>query len=58
MKIFFSVGEPSGDQHAAHLISELARRDPGIECCGFGGPMMEQAGCRIDDVWTIERPGG
>ncbi|MDB5386634.1 MAG: lipid-A-disaccharide synthase [Planctomycetaceae bacterium] len=48
MKIFFSVGEPSGDQHAAHLVAELqsARRD--IECIGFGGPSMRDAGCRID----------
>lgn len=48
MKIFFSVGEPSGDQHAAHLISELQKRDRAIECVGFGGPLMRDAGCRID----------
>jgi lipid-A-disaccharide synthase len=48
MHIFFSVGEPSGDQHAAHLIEELKRRQPGIEVSGFGGPHMEQAGCRLD----------
>ncbi len=46
MKIFFSAGEPSGDQHAAHLIEELQRRDPNIDCCGFGGPKMEEAGFR------------
>ncbi len=44
MHVFFSVGEPSGDQHAAHLIAEMRRRDPGIRCSGFGGPLMEQAG--------------
>lgn len=48
MKIFFSVGEPSGDQHAAHLISELQSRDASIECIGFGGPLMRDAGCRVD----------
>jgi lipid-A-disaccharide synthase len=48
MKIFFSVGEPSGDQHAAHLIAELRRRRPDIECVGYGGPLMERAGCRLD----------
>ncbi|MDB5335446.1 MAG: lpxB [Planctomycetaceae bacterium] len=48
MKIFFSVGEPSGDQHAAHLITELQSRDATIECVGFGGPLMQEAGCRID----------
>ncbi len=44
MHVFFSVGEPSGDQHAAHLIAEMRRRDPSIHCSGFGGPLMEQAG--------------
>lgn len=48
MEIFFSVGEPSGDVHAAHLIAELQRRRPDIRCTGYGGPQMEQAGCRID----------
>ncbi|MCA9118312.1 MAG: lipid-A-disaccharide synthase, partial [Planctomycetaceae bacterium] len=48
MEIFFSVGEPSGDQHAAHLIEELTRRRPDIQCSGYGGPEMEQAGCRLD----------
>ena len=47
MRIFFSVGEPSGDQHAAHLIAELRRRVPGFEALGFGGPLMEAAGCRL-----------
>ena len=44
MHVFFSVGEPSGDQHAAHLISELRQRDSSVHCSGFGGPLMEQAG--------------
>lgn len=48
MKIFFSVGEPSGDQHAAHLIHELQRRAAELEPIGFGGPLMREAGCRID----------
>jgi lipid-A-disaccharide synthase len=47
MHIFFSVGEPSGDQHAAHLLGELKRRRPDIEASGFGGPLMQQAGCRL-----------
>jgi lipid-A-disaccharide synthase len=47
MRIFFSVGEPSGDQHAARLVEELRRRRPGLECVGFGGPHMEQAGFRV-----------
>ncbi|MCE9544162.1 MAG: lipid-A-disaccharide synthase [Planctomycetia bacterium] len=44
MRIFFSAGEPSGDLHGANLIRELRRRDPDIECIGFGGPQMAAAG--------------
>jgi len=47
MHIFFSVGEPSGDQHAACLIEELKRRRPNLEVSGFGGPLMQKAGCRL-----------
>ncbi|HUG91363.1 MAG TPA: lipid-A-disaccharide synthase [Planctomycetaceae bacterium] len=52
MKIFFSAGEPSGDQHAAHLIGELRRLRPDVECTGYGGPLMERAGCRLDHRLT------
>jgi lipid-A-disaccharide synthase len=48
VKIFFSVGEPSGDQHAAHLVHELSKRRGDVECVGYGGPAMRAAGCRID----------
>lgn len=48
MHIFFSVGEPSGDQHAAHLIQELRRQHPGVEFSGFGGPLMQEEGCRLE----------
>jgi lipid-A-disaccharide synthase len=47
MHIFFSVGEPSGDLHASKLIAELKRRVPQLECSGFGGPLMKEAGCRV-----------
>src|SRR5262245_33463024 len=47
MHIFFSVGEPSGDQHAACLIEELRRRSPQIKVSGFGGPLMRRAGCGL-----------
>jgi len=47
MHIFFSVGEPSGDQHAAQLIAELKRRRPETTVSGYGGPLMEEAGCRL-----------
>jgi lipid-A-disaccharide synthase len=47
MKIFFSVGEPSGDVHGANLVRELRRREPDIECVGYGGPEMAAAGCQL-----------
>jgi lipid-A-disaccharide synthase len=53
MQIFFSVGEPSGDQHAAHLMAELKRVQPNVKFSGFGGPLMEQAGCRL--IYTMTR---
>lgn len=47
MHVFFSVGEPSGDHHAARLISELRTRRPDLRVSGYGGPRMEQAGCQV-----------
>lgn len=46
MKLFFSVGEPSGDLHGANLIHELTQRTD-IEAVGYGGPRMAAAGCRL-----------
>jgi lipid-A-disaccharide synthase len=47
MRIFFSAGEPSGDLHGANLIQEFRRLDPAIDCFGFGGERMAEAGCRL-----------
>lgn len=47
MRIFFSAGEPSGDQHGARLIGQLRGLRPDIEVEGFGGPEMRRAGCRL-----------
>lgn len=47
MHIFFSVGEPSGDHHAAHLIEELRRQNPNVRVSGFGGPVMRGVNCEI-----------
>lgn len=44
MKIFFSVGEPSGDLHGANLIRQLKKEESSIECVGFGGPRMQNEG--------------
>ncbi len=43
-RIFFSVGEPSGDLHAAGLIRELKKLDPFLDATGFGGPKMSAVG--------------
>jgi len=47
MKLFFSVGEPSGDVHGANLIRSLHQIQPDLEIVGFGGPKMAAAGCRL-----------
>ena len=47
MKIFFSVGEPSGDLHGANLVRALQQSMPDIECVGFGGPRMDAAGVTL-----------
>lgn len=52
MRIFFSVGEPSGDEHAASLINSLKEKDPTIQCEGLGGPEMKEAGCEIHTQLT------
>lgn len=45
MRIFLSVGEPSGDVHGANLIRALRNLDPTLDCVGFGGDRMARAGC-------------
>ena len=52
MKIFFSVGEPSGDLHGANLIESLRDQVPGVRCVGYGGPRMEAAGCELHEDLT------
>ncbi len=49
--VFFSVGEPSGDLHAANLITAL-RRYQAVNCRGWGGPRMARAGCHLDGDLT------
>ena len=46
MRIFFSVGEPSGDLHASNLVRQLRRRMDLI-ADGLGGPKMQAAGCEL-----------
>ncbi len=47
-RIFFSVGEPSGDQHAARLINRLLSSSSNVTARGFGGQAMKDAGCQLD----------
>lgn len=47
MKIFLSVGEPSGDLHGANLIRALQRRHSDWQYVGYGGPRMAAAGCQL-----------
>ena len=48
MKVYFSVGEPSGDLHGANLIRALAERHPAWQFVGYGGPKMAAAGCQLN----------
>jgi lipid-A-disaccharide synthase len=45
--ILFTAFEPSGDAHAAGIISELLRRDPALDVTAWGGPKMEAAGATL-----------
>jgi len=47
MRIFFSVGEPSGDLHGANLIRALQAKYPNVQCVGYGGPRMAEAGFEL-----------
>ncbi len=42
--IMFSVGDPSGDQHSAPIISQLTKKLPSCTCLGIGGPKMAVQG--------------
>jgi len=50
--LFISVGEPSGDQHAARLIQAIRRRRGDVRFSGFGGRSMRAAGCNLDQDMT------
>src|SRR3989338_5158696 len=56
--VCFVAGDPSGDLHAAHLISVLKTRDPRLTFTGLGGPAMQRAGCPLlDDLTTTAAIG-
>ncbi len=45
--VLISAGEASGDAHAARMVDELKKLDPGIQFTGMGGDKMRQAGVDI-----------
>ena len=45
VRLFISVGERSGDVHAANLIRSVRSLRPEVEFEGLGGPGMARAGC-------------
>jgi lipid-A-disaccharide synthase len=45
--ILLLAGEPSGDQHAAHLARELRRKISGARLVGTGGPKMAAEGVEL-----------
>jgi len=47
LRIMFSAGESSGDQHAAQLYRALQARLPHLEGFGMGGKAMAEAGIEL-----------
>lgn len=51
-RVFITVAEVSGDQHAAHLAQGLLELDPHLIIEGHGGPEMKEAGVLIHHETT------
>ncbi len=47
IKIAFSAGESSGDQHAASMFQALKKHLPNIQAIGMGGTKMRDAGIDV-----------
>jgi lipid-A-disaccharide synthase len=47
MKYYIIAGEPSGDLHGSNLIKELKNLDQEAKFRGWGGDLMQEAGCEI-----------
>jgi lipid-A-disaccharide synthase len=45
--VLISAGDASGELHAAALVEELRRREPGVRVLGLGGPAMQKAGVEL-----------
>ncbi|HEX4574246.1 MAG TPA: lipid-A-disaccharide synthase [Gemmatimonadales bacterium] len=48
-RIYISAGEPSGDAHAAAVVSALRQHLPAATFEAFGGPSLEAAGATVRD---------
>ena len=46
-RILISVGEASGDIHAANLVHAVKKIAPNVQFCGIGGSLMQRAGVDI-----------
>ncbi|THB80930.1 MAG: lipid-A-disaccharide synthase [Desulfobacteraceae bacterium] len=46
-RVIILTGEPSGDAHAAPLIRELKKKEPGLRVSGIGGPCLSREGVRL-----------
>ncbi len=46
--LFVVAGDPSGDAHAARLVTALRQRVPGLTVAGLGGPALRAVGA---DLW-------
>jgi lipid-A-disaccharide synthase len=53
-RIFITVGEVSGDNHAAGLVASLRKLDPTIQIDAVGGPSMAAAGATIHQETTTK----
>jgi lipid-A-disaccharide synthase len=51
-RVFITVAEVSGDQHASHLVRSLRELDPTLAIEGHGGPDMLDAGATIHHETT------
>ena len=51
-RVFITVGEVSGDNHAAGLITSLKKLDPTIRIDAVGGPRMVAAGATVHHETT------
>ncbi len=51
-RVFITVAEVSGDQHAGHLAEHLRELDPRLAIEGHGGPEMAEAGVLVHHETT------